>query len=212
MPFSSCTPRSSNARPDPTIRSRTVCETSPNLPVQRVQFSAPRAGLRADAGGWLLTTAAPGSRRRARAHALNERGAGGLGEGRLGLRDPIRVAHDQRELVACCSRLQRAGLSCRSSRFEPCRSLLAAVANSNAFLRAAEWLCGPSAWMSAIHSLHKKTADLRRFHGASRTRTGDLLGAISALSGPEFGLTSGFPSLRVSSPNTFPNTLQPVLQ
>jgi hypothetical protein len=49
-------------------------------------------------------------------------------------------------------------------------------------------------------------------NGASRTRTGDLLGAISALSGPEFGLISGFPSLRVSSPNTFPNTLQPVLQ
>jgi hypothetical protein len=40
----------------------------------------------------------------------------------------------------------------------------------------------------------------------------DLLGAISALPGPEFGLTSGFPTLRVSSPNTFPNTLQPVLQ
>jgi hypothetical protein len=49
------------------------------------------------------------------------------------------------------------------------------------------------------------------FHGASRTRTGDLLGAISALFWAEFGLTSGFPSLRVSSPNTFPNTLQPVL-
>jgi hypothetical protein len=58
----------------------------------------------------------------------------------------------------------------------------------------------------------KKTADLQRFYGASRTRTGDLLGAISALSGPEFGLTSGFPTLRVGSPNTFPNTLQPDLQ
>src|SRR5438034_7609128 len=58
----------------------------------------------------------------------------------------------------------------------------------------------------------RKTAALRRFHGASRTRTGDLLGAISALSWPEFGLTSGFSSLRDSSPNTFPNILQPVLQ
>ena len=48
--------------------------------------------------------------------------------------------------------------------------------------------------------------------GASRTRTGDLLGAISALFWPEFSLASGFPSLPVSSPNTFPNTLQPVLQ
>src|SRR4029453_10816177 len=47
---------------------------------------------------------------------------------------------------------------------------------------------------------------------ASRTRTGDLLGAISALSAPGFSLTSGFPSLGVGSPNTFPNTLQPVLQ
>jgi hypothetical protein len=56
---------------------------------------------------------------------------------------------------------------------------------------------------------HKKTAALRRFHGASRTRTGDFLGAISALLRPEFGLASGFPSLRVSSPNTLPNTLQP---
>jgi hypothetical protein len=28
----------------------------------------------------------------------------------------------------------------------------------------------------------EKPADLRRFHGASRTRTGDLLGAIQALS------------------------------
>jgi hypothetical protein len=46
--------------------------------------------------------------------------------------------------------------------------------------------------------------------GASRTRTGDLLGAISALSWPEFGLTSGFPSLGGRSPNTFPNILQPV--
>jgi hypothetical protein len=36
--------------------------------------------------------------------------------------------------------------------------------------------------------------------GASRTRTGDLLGAISALFWPKFGLTSGFPSLPVSSP------------
>ena len=51
-----------------------------------------------------------------------------------------------------------------------------------------------------------------RSDGASRTRTGDLLGAISALSLPEFGLTSALPSLRVSSPNSFPNTLQPVLQ
>jgi hypothetical protein len=47
--------------------------------------------------------------------------------------------------------------------------------------------------------------------GASRTRTDDLLGAISAPSGSELGLISGFPSLRVGSPNTFPNSLQPVL-
>jgi hypothetical protein len=38
----------------------------------------------------------------------------------------------------------------------------------------------------------RKTAALRRFHGASRTRTGDLLGAISALSYAGFGLSSGF--------------------
>jgi len=58
----------------------------------------------------------------------------------------------------------------------------------------------------------QKELRLQAFHGASRTRTGDLLGAISALSGPAFGLSSGFPSLRVGSPNTFPNTLQPILQ
>jgi hypothetical protein len=50
------------------------------------------------------------------------------------------------------------------------------------------------------------------FHGASRTRTGDLLGAIYALFWPDFGLTSGFPSVRVGFPNTFPNSLRPVLQ
>jgi hypothetical protein len=48
--------------------------------------------------------------------------------------------------------------------------------------------------------------------GAGRTRTGDLLAAISALAWPELGLTSGLPSLWVSSPNTFPNTPQPVLR
>jgi hypothetical protein len=48
--------------------------------------------------------------------------------------------------------------------------------------------------------------------GASRTRTGDLLGAISALSWPEFRFTTCFPSRRASSPNTFINSLQPVLQ
>jgi hypothetical protein len=57
-----------------------------------------------------------------------------------------------------------------------------------------------------------KTPHLRRFHGASRTRAGDLLGAISALAWPEFGLTSCFPSPQASYPNTFPSTLQPVLQ
>jgi hypothetical protein len=54
----------------------------------------------------------------------------------------------------------------------------------------------------------KKTADLQLLYGASRTRTGDLLGAISALSWPEFGLTSGFLSAWAGSPNTFPNSLQ----
>jgi hypothetical protein len=73
-----------------------------------------------------------------------------------------------------------------------------------------------SAWKNTSRSTppsyELKPPHLRGFHGASGTRTRALLGAISALSGPEFGLTSGFPSLRVSSPNTFPNTLQPVLQ
>ena len=53
---------------------------------------------------------------------------------------------------------------------------------------------------------------IRGGDGASRTQTGDLLGAISALSWPEFSLTSRFPSLRIGSPNIFPNSLQPVLQ
>jgi hypothetical protein len=61
-------------------------------------------------------------------------------------------------------------------------------------------------------SYEVKPPHLRGFHGASGTRTRALLGAISALFWPEFSLTSGFPSVRVSSPNTFPNTLQPVLQ
>jgi hypothetical protein len=34
----------------------------------------------------------------------------------------------------------------------------------------------------------------------------------SALSWPKFGLSSCFPGLRAGSPNTFPNSLQPVLQ
>ena len=49
-------------------------------------------------------------------------------------------------------------------------------------------------------------------HGASRTRTGDLLGAISALSGPGFGLVERLQHLCRVSPNTFPNTLRRVLQ
>jgi hypothetical protein len=71
---------------------------------------------------------------------------------------------------------------------------------------------GPSAWILTGALSHTKTANLRQFHGASRARTGDLLGAISALSWQEFGLTSGLLRLLVNSPNTFPNTLQPVLQ
>src|SRR5207247_3187650 len=43
-----------------------------------------------------------------------------------------------------------------------------------------------------------------RFHGASRTRTGDLLGAISALIWPEVGLTSGFPSPSGQFPQHLP--------
>jgi hypothetical protein len=66
-----------------------------------------------------------------------------------------------------------------------------------------------SAWTGTGALSNKKTADFRRFYGASRTRTGDLLGAISALFWPEFGLTSGFPSLLVSSPNTFPTLSSP---
>jgi hypothetical protein len=50
----------------------------------------------------------------------------------------------------------------------------------------------------------------RRSDGASRTRTGDRLGTISALSWPKFGLTSRFPTGQV--PNTFRNSLQPVLK
>jgi hypothetical protein len=50
------------------------------------------------------------------------------------------------------------------------------------------------------------------FDGASRTRTDDLLGAIPALSSPEFGLSRCFSGLRAGSPNTFPNSLQLVLQ
>jgi hypothetical protein len=76
--------------------------------------------------------------------------------------------------------------------------------------------CAPS---FAAEASYRRRAGTKRWavcgpfcHGASRTRTGDLLGAISALGWPEFGLTSGFSRLRVSSPNTFPNSLQPVLQ
>src|SRR6266545_6859312 len=47
-------------------------------------------------------------------------------------------------------------------------------------------------------------------YGASRTRTGDLLGAISALSWAEFGFVTTFLGLRISSPNIFPNTLRGV--
>jgi hypothetical protein len=52
---------------------------------------------------------------------------------------------------------------------------------------------------------------LQVFHGASRTRTGDLLGAISALAEPGFGFVEGFPATRHRSPNTFPNISAPVL-
>jgi hypothetical protein len=45
--------------------------------------------------------------------------------------------------------------------------------------------------------------------GASRTRTGDLLGAISALCGPEFGLTSSLPSLRAGFPQHRPQQSAP---
>jgi len=48
--------------------------------------------------------------------------------------------------------------------------------------------------------------------GASRTRTGDLLGAISALAEAGFGFVEGFPATRHRSPNTFPNISAPVLQ
>jgi hypothetical protein len=57
----------------------------------------------------------------------------------------------------------------------------------------------------------EKLADLRRFHGASRTRAGDLLGAISAVSDGESGFMTRFPSLSLDSPNTFPNILWLVL-
>jgi hypothetical protein len=45
--------------------------------------------------------------------------------------------------------------------------------------------------------------------GASRTRTGDLLGAISALFWPEFGLTSALPSLPVSPQKPSPTLCSP---
>jgi hypothetical protein len=41
---------------------------------------------------------------------------------------------------------------------------------------------------------------------------GDLLGAISALSGPGFGLVEPFLHFYRGSPNTFPNRLRRVLQ
>jgi hypothetical protein len=47
---------------------------------------------------------------------------------------------------------------------------------------------------------------------ASRTRTGDLLGAISALAEAGFGFVESFPATRHRSPNTFPNISAPVLQ
>ena len=53
---------------------------------------------------------------------------------------------------------------------------------------------------------------LQVFHGANRTRTGDLLGAIPAVFASEFGLVERFLGLRSRSPNIFPNTLHRVLQ
>jgi hypothetical protein len=50
-----------------------------------------------------------------------------------------------------------------------------------------------------------KSPALRAFrHGASRTRTGDLLGAISAPSWPEFGLISAFPEPSGQLPQHLP--------
>jgi hypothetical protein len=43
-------------------------------------------------------------------------------------------------------------------------------------------------------------------------RTGDLLGAISALSGPKYGLVRRLLMPQEDSPNSFPNSLQSVLQ
>jgi hypothetical protein len=50
---------------------------------------------------------------------------------------------------------------------------------------------------------------LQVFHGAGRTRTGDLLGAISALSWPEFGLASGFPAYESVPPTSSPTLCSP---
>jgi hypothetical protein len=47
-------------------------------------------------------------------------------------------------------------------------------------------------------------------YGASRTRTGDLLGAISEASAPRFGLVKRLSGSRDDSPNIFPNSLQRV--
>jgi hypothetical protein len=50
------------------------------------------------------------------------------------------------------------------------------------------------------------------FHGASRTRTGDLLGAILALYAARIRMMTRFLLNAFMSPNTFPNILRPVLQ
>jgi len=47
---------------------------------------------------------------------------------------------------------------------------------------------------------------------ASRTRTGDLLGVIWALSSRKCSLVGRFLAPQDDSPNSFPNSLQPVLQ
>ena len=49
-----------------------------------------------------------------------------------------------------------------------------------------------------------------RSDGASRTRTGDLLGAIQSVRSPRKRMVKPLPVYALTLPNIFPNTLRPV--
>ena len=61
-------------------------------------------------------------------------------------------------------------------------------------------------------TLEEKLGSLQRFHGASRTRTGDLLGAIQPFSHTESESLPCFMGERMECRNISPNSLHRVLQ